>query len=125
VTPVQSASPTINEHEQELQQLRQNIASLTNQCTQLDEANRAWQLYQQTQLDNFTNTIHNYLPIDQTSSLDQVAQQIVNHISNEREDFTQRYHSLEKVNNDLQSSKIYINDLICLCLFLHILRFNK
>jgi prefoldin subunit 5 len=115
VTPVQSASPTINEHEQELQQLRQNIASLTNQCTQLDEANRAWQLYQQTQLDNFTNTIHNYLPIDLTSSLDQVAQQIVNHISNEREDFTQRYHALEKVNNDLQSSKICIDDLICLC----------
>ena len=50
---MQSASPLINEHEQELQQLRENLALLTTQCAQLDEANRAWQLYQQSQIDTF------------------------------------------------------------------------
>ena len=120
MTPVQSASPIINEHEQELQQLRDNVALLTNQCTQLDEANRAWQLYQQTQLDNFRNTIQNYLPIDETSSLDLVAQQIVNQITKEREDFTQRYHTLEKFNNDLRSGNIYPHEEICISFLFYV-----
>jgi exonuclease VII small subunit len=120
VTPVQSASPIINEHEQELQQLRHSVALLTNQCTQLDEANRAWQLYQQTQLDNFRNTIQNYLPIDETSSLDLVAQQIVNQITKEREDFTQRYHTLEQFNNDLQSGNIYPHEEICISFLFYV-----
>ena len=114
MTPVQSASPIVNEHDHELQQLRDNVALLTNQCTQLDEANRAWQLYQQTQLDNFRNTIHNSFPIDATSSLDQLAQQIVNQIIKEREDFTQRYHTLEQFNNNLQSGRIYPHEKICI-----------
>jgi hypothetical protein len=103
VTPVQSASPLINEHEQELQQLRDNLALLTSQCAQLDQANHAWQLYQQTQFETFKNTIQHYLPIDETSSLDQAAQQIIDQIIKERQDFTQQYHSLEKINDDLRT----------------------
>jgi len=109
VTPVQSASPLINEHEQELQQLRQNLTLLTNQCAQLDEANRAWQLYQQTQLDHFRNTIQDYLPMDDNLSLEQAAQQIVDQIIKERTDFTEQYHALEKANDDLRSGNSLIN----------------
>jgi len=108
VTPVQSASPLSNEHEQELQQLRENVTTLTNQCAQLDQANRAWQLFQQTQLDNFRNTIHDYFSIDENLSLEQTAQQIVNQISKEREDFTRQYYALEKVNDDLRSGNPFI-----------------
>ncbi len=109
MTPVQSASPLINEHEQELQQLRDNLALLTSQCAQLDQANHAWQLYQQTQFETFKNTIQHYLPIDETSSLDQAAQQIIDQIIKERQDFTQQYHSLEKINDDLRTGNSYNN----------------
>ncbi|CAF1445601.1 unnamed protein product, partial [Rotaria sp. Silwood1] len=102
LTSSPSPSPLINEHEQELQQLRENVASLTNQCVQLNEANQAWLQYQQTQFDTFRNTLHPYLPIDETFTLDQAAQQILHQIIEERQDFTQRYQALEKVNDDLR-----------------------
>ena len=104
MAPVQSSpSPLTDEHEQELQQLRQNITLLTQQCTQLDEANRAWQLYQQTQLDTFKQTMHDFIPIDDTLSFEQAAQQITHQITKERQDFTQRYHTLEQLNHRQQS----------------------
>ncbi|CAF3904832.1 unnamed protein product, partial [Rotaria sp. Silwood1] len=102
LTSSPSPSPLINEHEQELQQLRENVASLTNQCVQLNEANQAWLQYQQTQFATFRNTLHPYLPIDETFTLDQAAQQILHQIIEERQDFTQRYQALEKVNDDLR-----------------------
>ncbi len=108
MSPVQSASPLINEHEQELQQLRETVTALTNQCAQLDQVNRAWQQFQQTQLENFRNTIHDYLPVDENLSLEQTAQQIVNQITKEREDFTQQYYALEKVTDDLRSGNPFI-----------------
>ncbi|CAF1445487.1 unnamed protein product, partial [Rotaria sordida] len=101
-TSSQSPSPLINEHEQELQQLRDNVTLLTNQCAQLDEANRAWQQYQQTQLDTFKNIFQHYLPIDETFTLNQAAQQILQQITKEKEDFNERYQTLEKLNDDLR-----------------------
>jgi exonuclease VII small subunit len=108
VSPVQSASPLINEHEQELQQLRETVTALTNQCAQFDQVNRAWQQFQQTQLENFRSTIHDYFSIDENLSLEQTAQQIVNQITKEREDFTQQYYALEKVTDDLRSGNPFI-----------------
>ena len=104
--PVQSASPLINEHEQELQQLRENVTLLTNQCAQLDQANRAWQQYQQTQLNNFQTKLHDYLPVDESTSFDEIAQQIADQITKEREEFIERYAELEKVNEDLRSGSL-------------------
>jgi hypothetical protein len=71
---------------------------LTTQCAQLDEANRAWQQFHQTQLDNFRNKLRDYLPLDDNISFDQVPQLIVNQIIKEREEF----------NQELRSSKIFI-----------------
>ena len=105
MTPVQSASPLAHEHEKELTQLREANASLTAQCAQLDQANQAWLQYQQTQLDTFRNTFQNYLPIDDVSSLDQAAQQVLDQINKEKEDFTRRYHDLEQLNDELRHGK--------------------
>ncbi len=71
---------------------------MTTQCAQLDEANRAWQQFHQTQLDNFRNKLRDYLPLDDNISFDQVPQLIVNQIIKEREEF----------NQELRSSKIFI-----------------
>jgi exonuclease VII small subunit len=109
VTPVQSASPLINEHEQELQQLRESVALLTNQCAQLNEANRAWLQYQQTQLDNFREKIQDYLPMEENSSLEHAAQQIVDQITRERQDYTAQYQALERTNHDLRSGNSVIH----------------
>ncbi|CAF5157223.1 unnamed protein product, partial [Rotaria magnacalcarata] len=45
--PVQSSAPLDNQESEEIRQLRQTLVLLTSQ---LDETNRAWQQYQQTQL---------------------------------------------------------------------------
>ncbi|CAF2189339.1 unnamed protein product, partial [Rotaria magnacalcarata] len=105
VTTPTSASPLIHEHEheQELLQYRESVALLTAQCAQLDEANRAWQQYHQTQLDTFKNTLQEHLPMNDIFTLDQAAQQILNQIINERQDFNQQYEALEKQNEDLRS----------------------
>ncbi|CAF4111061.1 unnamed protein product, partial [Rotaria sordida] len=90
---------TIKEDVEELEQLRERVALLTNQCTQLDESNRTWQQYQQTQLDNFRNKLHDYLPIDENISLDDIAQQIIK----DHENFNEKYSELEKINDNLLS----------------------
>ncbi len=69
----------------------------------MDEANRAWQLYQQTQLENFRTKFLNCLPIDENLTLDQAAQHIVDEITKEREDFRGSYAELQKINDDLIS----------------------
>ncbi len=102
ITSVQSTPSLLNEHDEELRQLRENIATLTSQCTQLDEANRAWQQYQQTQLEHFRNKLQDYLPLDENISFDQTAQLIVDQIIKEREEFDQRYQELEKANDDFR-----------------------
>ena len=107
MTPVQSASPLINEHEQELRQLRENFTALTVQYAQLDEANRAWQLYHGTQLDSFRHKLHDYFPIEENTSFDDIAQQIVNQITKEKEDSAERNAELERANNDLRSGNLY------------------
>ena len=86
-----------------MQQLRESVAALTAQCAQLDEANRAWQLYQQSQLDNFRAKLHEYLPVNENATLEDIAEQIADQMTKEREDATERYADLEKLNGDLRS----------------------
>ncbi len=104
--PIHTSGTSVEQNVEELQQLRENVVALTAQCAQLDEANRAWQLYQQTQLNNFKIKLHDYLPIDENVSFEDIAQQIVDQIAKEREDFGERYAELEKVNADLRSGSL-------------------
>lgn len=75
ITPVQSSStPTV---EDEVQQLRTNVTNLTAQVAQLDEANHAWQQFHQNQLEIFRNKLQNWILLDENSTLEQIAQQIL------------------------------------------------
>ena len=103
ISPVRaSPSPA---HDQQLQQLRDNLDLLTSRCAQLDEANQAWQLYHQTQFTTFVNLMHDVLSIDDSSSLDQAAQHIIEQIVKERDDFHQRYAVLQQENDSLRTGK--------------------
>jgi len=57
--------------------LRINLSNLTVQCAQLDEANRAWQQFHQNQLEIFRNKLQDWILLDENSTLEQIAQQIV------------------------------------------------
>jgi hypothetical protein len=85
---------------------------LTTQCAQLDEANRSWQQFHQTQLENFRDKLRNSFPLDNNVSFDDIAQQIVVHldqVQNERESLIQQLQNYERLNNDLRTgSRLYI-----------------
>jgi hypothetical protein len=93
----------VDPENEELQQLRENFAVLTSQYAQLNDANRAWQGFHQSQLDNFRTKVQDCIQLDEDLSFDEIAQQIVDQITKEREDFAEQYEALEKTNNDLQS----------------------
>ncbi|CAF4564525.1 unnamed protein product, partial [Rotaria sp. Silwood2] len=101
--PIHMSGSSLAEEGNELEQLREAVAFLTNQCTQLDAANQAWQQYQQAQLHIFISKLHDYLPIDENTSFDEIAQEIVDQIIKEREDFNIRYEALEKELNAFRS----------------------
>ncbi|CAF4906078.1 unnamed protein product, partial [Rotaria socialis] len=67
-------------------ELRENLATLTTQAAQLDEANQAWQQYHRTQLDNFRNKLQPSLPIEIELSLDDIAQYIANYLDQMRDE---------------------------------------
>jgi hypothetical protein len=101
--PIHKSGADVDHDVEELEQLRENVTILTAQCAQLDEANRSWQQYQQTQLESFRTKLHDYLPLDENISLNDIAQQIIEKIINERESFSEKYAELEKANDDLRS----------------------
>jgi hypothetical protein len=100
--PIHTSSADGEQRAQELQQLRENVVALTAQCEQLNEANRAWQSYQQAQADNFRTKLHDFLPMDDNASFDEIAQQIADQVTREREEFNERYQALERAHSDLQ-----------------------
>jgi len=83
---------------------------LTAQCAQLDEANRAWQLYHQTELDKFRDKLQNSLPIENNLSLDDIAEHIsayLDQLQNQRESLVQQLQTSEKLIKDIRSGKSF------------------
>ncbi len=81
---------------------------MTAQCAQLDEANRAWQLYHQTELDKFRDKLQNNLPIENNLSLDDIAEHISAHLDqlqNQRASLVQQLQTSEKLIKDIRSGK--------------------
>lgn len=78
---------------------------LTTQCSQLDEANHAWQAYQQAQLDALRTKLIEYVPLEENSSLDAIGQQIVHELTQEREDFNGRSQAILRANDELETTK--------------------
>ena len=87
----------------EIQQLRQQVIALTDQLAQLEAANQAWQLYQQTQLGTFVNKLHPHFSFDNTTSFDQLADRILEQINVEREENTNRSESLDRSADQLRA----------------------
>ncbi|CAF1495089.1 unnamed protein product, partial [Rotaria sp. Silwood1] len=74
ISHVQSSN--MKQDNEEIEQLKTNLALVTNQCAQLNEANRAWQQYHQNQLELFHNKLQDLIPLNENSTLEQIAHQI-------------------------------------------------
>ena len=71
------------DREDEFRQLRNDLAAASAHCLQLEEANRAWQKYQQDQIESFRQNLQEQIPSFnqiENPSLDSIAQQIINHL---------------------------------------------
>lgn len=89
--------------DEEVRQLRESVALLTTQCAQLGEANRAWQEYQQAQVEGFRSKLQDYVLIDENTSFENVPELIMEKISKERSELNERYQALEEENLNLRS----------------------
>ena len=65
------------------------------------------QQYQQTQLDILRNQLQSCLSIDYNTSFEDIAQQIVEQVTREREEFRERYEAIEKANDELRSGSFF------------------
>ena len=83
-----------------------NYAFLSSQYGQLNEANRAWQEFHRSQVENFRSTIQDCIEFDDDVSFDNLAQQIVDAITKERESLNEQYQALEKAYNEIQSGML-------------------
>ncbi len=118
---------TESNDQEEVRQLRENVVSLT---AELDATNRIWEQQQQRQLDTLRNQLQNCLWIDHDTSFDDIVQQVVDQITKEREDFSERYTALEKANNDLRSGSsilmiVNLNSLLVYCLQNQVIIWNR
>jgi hypothetical protein len=75
---------------------------LTSQCAQLDEANRAWQEFHQAQINTLCTKLNDWITIDASSSLEQIADQMIYHMASERQNMIEKYDLLEKTIDELQ-----------------------
>ena len=100
--------------------MRENVAALTAQCAQLDAANHAWQSYQQAQLDRLRNKISDYVPVEENMSLDDMTQELIDQLTQEREDFSDRFQTVERANDQLRSGTLLfkLNHMIVIHYFL-------
>jgi hypothetical protein len=58
------------------EQLKQDYILLQNQCTQLDNANQAWQQFYANQMDLLKNKFKDYLDFGDDSNFDHIIQMI-------------------------------------------------
>jgi hypothetical protein len=71
------------DREEEIRQLRIDLAAASAHCLQLDEANRAWQKYQHDQIESFRQKLQEQIPTFnqiENTSLDFIIQQIINYL---------------------------------------------
>jgi hypothetical protein len=71
------------DREDQIRQLRTDLAAASTHCLQLEEANRAWQKYQHDQIESFRQQLQEQIPSFnqiENPSLDFIAQQIINHL---------------------------------------------
>ena len=65
-------------------------------------------------MENLKNKLHDHLPVEGNDTLDDIAQEIIDHLARERNESRERYRELEDVTDNLRSGKkkiIFSNDL--------------
>lgn len=78
-----SAFQRVDTSKDEIQQLRDELTAASAHCSQLEEANRAWQQYQADQIESFRRNLQDKIPMfdeNENPSLDLIAQQVVHHL---------------------------------------------
>jgi hypothetical protein len=93
---------------EECGELRETVALLTAQCAQLDEANRAWQQYHQTQVQDFQSKLKDYLPLDENASLNSSAAHIIEQILKAKEDFNETNEALREEIANIRLGKLFV-----------------
>ena len=89
------------EREEEIRQLRADLATTSAHCFQLEEANRAWQNYPYEQIESFRQKLQHKIPLFnqmEDASLDLFAQHIIHHLDQlniERDNLMRHIDSLK------------------------------
>ena len=65
--------------------MKVDYTALQNQCTQLDAANRAWQLFYDNQMDLLRNKFQDSFNFDQNENFEQIIEIIVEKLDQERQ----------------------------------------
>lgn len=92
----------------EIQQLHQQIITLTDQLAQLEAANRAWQQYQHDQVEAFRQRLQPDVPtLEQTenASLDSMAQQILNQLNELHVERDNLRRQMDYLRDEVQAQK--------------------
>ena len=75
--------------------LREQVVVLTDQCAQLEAANRAWQSYHETQVASFRRKMGEHMLVDENVSLEGLGDQLIDEKRKEREEFSQHLAQLQ------------------------------
>lgn len=91
-----------------MQRLKQELATTSAQCAQLDEACRAWQLYQYNQAETFRQTLQPKIPSFaqiEHPSLEILAEHIGHFTDQLRNESAALAHQIETLKNEILSQK--------------------
>ena len=58
-----------------------DLSTSSTRCSQLQEANRAWQQFHQNQVELFRSKLQDSISLDDNFNLEQIAQQILIHLN--------------------------------------------
>ena len=81
--------------------LREQVVVLTDQCAQLEAANRAWQSYHEAQVASFRRKMGEHMLVDENVSLEGLGDQLIDELNKERHQSSQRLSQLESGNYHL------------------------
>lgn len=82
------------------------ISILNNQCSQLEEANRAWSQYFQTQLVNLREQLQPFIVLNEDFTWDESLKSICQHIFQQQNQYQEQYQILQKENQHLRSGNL-------------------
>jgi DNA repair ATPase RecN len=104
-----------NQHDNEINRLRQDLTSATQQCMKLEEANRAWQNYQYEQIERCRQGLQPNIPsLESTeyTSLEALIQSVVRHIDQLQIEKQQILHELNSLKDNIRLNTQRLGNII-------------